>query len=130
MAAGKKDTMHREDKPMSVTRHESHGILSPVVEGGGLVFTAGITADDFSLGVTGQTEQVLKEIDRLLALAGSDKSKILSATIWVPDIRLRDDMNIAWNSWTGGENLPARACIEAKLANPAILVEIAVVAVK
>jgi enamine deaminase RidA (YjgF/YER057c/UK114 family) len=115
---------------MSVTRHEPRKILSSVVEGGGLVYTAGITADDFSLGVTEQTKQVLDEIDRLLAIAGSDKSKILSATIWVPDIRLRDGMNEAWNAWTGGENLPARACIEAKLARPDILVEIAVVALK
>lgn len=115
---------------MSVTRHESKKILSAVVEGGGLVYTAGITADDLSEDVQGQTRQVLDEIDRLLALAGTDKSKILSATIWVPDIRLRDDMNVAWNAWTGGENLPARACIEAKLAGANILVEIAVVAVK
>jgi enamine deaminase RidA (YjgF/YER057c/UK114 family) len=115
---------------MSVIRHEPKKILSSVVEGGGLVFTAGITADDFSLAVKGQTEQVLAEIDRLLAVAGTDKSKILSATIWVPDIRLRDEMNTAWNAWTGGENLPARACIEAKLAGPNILVEIAVVAAK
>jgi len=115
---------------MSVIRHEPKKILSSVVEGGGLVYTAGITADDFSLDVKGQTEQVLAEIDRLLGLAGTDKSKILYATIWVPDIRLRDDMNVAWNAWTGGENLPARACIEAKLAGPSILVEIAVVAVK
>lgn len=115
---------------MSVTRHEPHGILSAVVEGGGLVFTAGVTAKELNQDVKGQTEQVLAEIDRRLALAGTDKSKIMSATIWVSDIRLRDDMNVAWNAWTGGENLPARACIEARLANPAILVEIAVVAVK
>jgi len=115
---------------MSVTRHEPHGILSKAVEGGGLVFTAGITPDDYSKDVTGQTREVLAELDRVLGLAGTDKSKILSATIWVPDIRLRDGMNEAWNEWTGGENLPARACIEAKLASPVILVEIAVVAVK
>ena len=125
-----KNNFVREEKRMSVIRHESHGILSAVVESGGLVFTAGITAKDLDQNVTGQTEQVLAEIDRRLALAGTDKSKIMSATIWVSDIRLRDDMNVAWNAWTGGENLPARACIEAKLANPAIFVEIAVVAVK
>ena len=54
----------------------------------------------------------------------------MSATIWVPDIRLRDSMNEAWNAWTGGENLPGRACIEAKLADPRLLVEIAVIAAK
>lgn len=115
---------------MTVKRHEPKQILSRVVEGGGLVFTAGITADDTSQGVKGQTEQILAEIDRLLAVAGTDKSKVLSATIWVPDIRLRDDMNVAWNAWTGGQNLPARACIEARLARQEILVEIAMVAAK
>ena len=54
----------------------------------------------------------------------------MSATIWVADIRLRDPMNEAWNAWTGGQNLPGRACIEAKLADPRALVEIAVVAAK
>lgn len=115
---------------MSVTRHEPRKILSCVTEGADLVYTAGITADDTTQDVQGQTAQVLAEIDRLLELAGTDKSKILNATIWVPDIRLRDDMNVAWNAWTGGENLPARACIEAKLAGPDILVEIQVTAVK
>lgn len=115
---------------MSIVRHESHGILSKAVEGGGFVFTAGITPDDYTKDATGQTREVLAEIDRVLGLAGTDKSKIMSATIWVPDIRLRDGVNVAWNEWTGGENLPARACIEAKLASPEILVEIAVVALK
>jgi enamine deaminase RidA (YjgF/YER057c/UK114 family) len=115
---------------MAIIRHESKGILSKVVEANGFVFTAGITPDDTKQDVTGQTEQVLKEIDRLLKLAGTDKSKVISATIWVPDIRLREKMNVAWNAWTGGQNLPGRACVEAKLADPAILVEIAVVAAK
>jgi hypothetical protein len=78
----------------------------------------------------GQTEQILKEIDRLLKLCGTDKTKVVSSTIWVSDIRLRDPMNEAWNAWTKGENLPGRACIEAKLADPQVLVEIAVVAAK
>lgn len=115
---------------MAITRHESKGILSKVVEANGFVFTAGITPDNVNQDVTAQTRDVTKEIDRLLALCGTDKSKIVSATIWVPDIRLRDKMNIAWTEWTGGQNLPGRACIEAKLADPAILVEIAVIAAK
>lgn len=115
---------------MAITRHESKGILSKVVEANGFVFTAGITPDNVNQDVTGQARDVTKEIDRLLALAGTDKSKIVSATIWVPDIRLREKMNIAWNEWTGGQNLPGRACVEAKLADPAILVEIAVIAAK
>ena len=115
---------------MTVKRHEPSKIYSKVVEANGFVFTAGITPDNVNQDVTAQTREVTKTIDRLLALCGTDKSKIVSATIWVPDIRLRDKMNIAWNEWTGGENLPGRACIEAKLADPAILVEIAVVAAK
>lgn len=115
---------------MSIKRHEPKEILSRVVEGGGMVFTAGITADDTSQDVTGQTAQILKQLDHLLAVAGTDKSKVLSATIWVPDIRTRDDVNVAWNAWTEGENLPARACIEARLARKDILVEIAMVALK
>lgn len=115
---------------MSIKRHESKGILSRVVEANGFVYTAGVVADDISQDAKGQTAQILKELDRLLALAGTDKSKVISTTIWLTDIRLRDQMNEAWNAWTGGQNLPGRACIEAKLADPRMLVEIMMVAVK
>jgi enamine deaminase RidA (YjgF/YER057c/UK114 family) len=115
---------------MPITRHEPSKILSKVVEANGFVFTAGIVADDASQDAKGQTQQILVEIDRLLKLAGADKTKVVSATIWVSDIRHRDAMNEAWNAWTGGQNLPGRACIEAKLADARALVEIAVVAAK
>jgi enamine deaminase RidA (YjgF/YER057c/UK114 family) len=115
---------------MPITRHEPSKIYSKVVEANGFVFTAGIVADDPSQDVQGQTRQILAEIDRLLKLGGTDKTKVVSATIWVSDIRHRDAMNEAWNAWTGGQNLPGRACIEAKLADPRMLVEIAVVAAK
>ena len=115
---------------MTIKRHEPSNIYSKVVEANGFVFTAGVVADDVSKDVRGQTQQILGEIDRLLKLAGTDKAKVVSATIWVTDIRHRDAMNEAWNAWTGGENLPGRACIEAKLADPRMLVEIAVVAAK
>ena len=91
---------------------------------------AGITADTPSKDIKGQTKEILDTIDRLLKLCGSDKSKVVSATIWVTDIRNRDAMNEEWNAWTGGQNLPGRACIEARLADPRLLVEIGVVAVK
>ena len=73
---------------------------------------------------------MLAEIDRLLAKCGTNKSKLLQATIWVTDIRNRAPMNEVWTAWTDPKNLPVRACIEAKLADPACLVEIMVVAVK
>lgn len=115
---------------MPITRHEPSKIFSKVVEANGFVFTAGIVAENASLDVKGQTQQVLAEIDRLLKICGTDKSKAVSATIWLTDIRNRDAMNEAWNAWTGGQNLPGRACITASLADPRMLVEIAVVAAK
>ncbi|KAB2917096.1 MAG: RidA family protein [Hyphomicrobiaceae bacterium] len=115
---------------MTIKRHEPSKIYSKAVEANSFVFTAGIVADDTAQDVKGQTQQILKEIDRLLKLAGTDKSKVVSATIWLADIRTRDAMNEAWSAWTTGQNLPGRACIEAKLADPRMLVEIAVVAAK
>jgi enamine deaminase RidA (YjgF/YER057c/UK114 family) len=115
---------------MTIKRHEPSKIYSKVVEANGFVFTAGIVAEDVKQDAKGQTQQILREIDRLLKIGGSDRTKIVSATIWVTDIRLREAMNEAWIAWTGGENLPGRACIEAKLADPRVLVEIAVVAAK
>jgi enamine deaminase RidA (YjgF/YER057c/UK114 family) len=115
---------------MSIQRHEPSKILSKMVEANGFVFLAGLTADDASQDAKGQTRQIVNEIDRLLAKAGTDKSKIVSATIWVSDIRWRDPMNEIWIEWTGGKNLPVRACIEARLADPRLLVEIQVTAVK
>ena len=122
---------------MTIKRHEhsathSSGVAyySKAVEANGFAFTAGIVAADLSQDATGQTRQILGEIDRLLALCGTDKSKLVSATIWVSDIRFREPMNDAWVAWTGGRDLPGRACVEAKLADPRILVEIAVVAAK
>ncbi|MCW5696115.1 MAG: RidA family protein [Bauldia sp.] len=114
----------------TITRHESSAVYSKVVEANGFVFTAGIVAARLDAGVAGQTEEILAEIDRLLALCGTDRSRIVSATIWLSDIRHRDAMNEAWQTWTGGRDMPTRACIEAKLAHPDMLVEIGVVAAK
>ena len=115
---------------MAITRHEPGPLLSLAVEHGDTVYLAGIVAKNLQQDVKGQTEEVLAEIDRLLAKAGSHKSKILQATIWVPDIRLRAAMNEVWTRWVDPKNLPGRACIEAKLADPAALVEIMVTASK
>ena len=120
---------------MTIKRHGSsaihssgHAYYSKVVEANGFAFTAGIVAEDLTQDIKGQTRQILEEIDRLLGLCGTDKSRLVSATIWVSDIRLREPMNEPWIAWTGGRDLPGRACVEAKLADPRILVEIAVIA--
>ena len=115
---------------MSIARHDPSSILSQAVEHGNTVYLAGIVAKDLGQDVKGQTREVLAEIDRLLAKCGSHKSKVLQALIWVTDIRNRAAMNEAWSAWTDAKNLPARACIEAKLADPRALVEIMVTAAK
>ena len=115
---------------MSIVRHKPSKILSAAVEANGMVYVAGTTANTVPASVKAQTVEILGKIDALLAAAGSNKSKIVSATIWVSDIRFRDEMNEAWLAWVDPANLPARACVEAKLANPQMFVEIAVIAVK
>ena len=115
---------------MSVTRYELTAVYSKATEANGFVFTAGVIPTDLSRDVEGQTAEVLSEIDRLLALAGTDKSKVVQATVWLSDIRNREGMNKAWSAWLGGKNAPARACVEAKVIDPRMLVEISVVAAK
>ena len=115
---------------MTITRHDSTAILSQAVEHGDTVYLAGVVAKNLKNDVKGQTKEVLDEIDRLLAKCGSNKSKVLAATIWVTDIRNRAPMNEVWTAWVDPKNMPARACVEAKLADPAALVEIMVVAAK
>ena len=115
---------------MEIKRHEPSQILSHAVEYGNTVYLAGIVADDPSQDIKGQTKQILDKIDRLLAKCGSNKSKVLSANIWVTEMKNRAAMNEIWTAWTDPKNLPARACVEAKLADPRMLVEIMVIAAK
>ena len=115
---------------MTIKRHNPQKILCDATEHGGLVFTAGQVAEDLGQDVRGQTDQVLKTIDAVLAQAGTDKSKILSANIWLSDIRNREQMNKIWLAWIDPDNLPARATVEAKLADPRMLVEISVICAK
>ena len=115
---------------MSIVRHDSGPLLSLAVEHGDTVYLAGIVAKNLKNDIKGQTEEVLAEIDRLLAKAGSGKSKLLQVTIWVNDIRHRAAMNEVYTRWVDPKNLPGRACIEAKLADPNALVEIMVTAAK
>ncbi len=115
---------------MSITRHDSSGILSQAVEHGDTVYLAGVVAKGLDKDIKEQTKEVLGEIDRLLGKCGSHKSKVLQAHIWVTDIRNRAPMNEVWTAWVDAKNLPARACVEAKLADPRALVEIMVIAAK
>ena len=93
----------------------------------GMVFLSGTVADDKTQPMKGQTEQVLRKIDALLAQAGTDKSRILSATVYLADIALKDDINEAWIAWMDKSNPPARAAVGVALT-PGTLVEIMVCA--
>ena len=104
-------------------------IISGVVAAGNFVFLKGVTADPVG-DVTEQTRQVLRRIDGLLALAGTDKSKLLSAQVWLSDMSVFRQHNLAWNEWVDPANPPVRACVEARLFAPGLLVEIMVVATR
>jgi enamine deaminase RidA (YjgF/YER057c/UK114 family) len=113
---------------MSITRHHGNQRMSQIVIHGDTIYLAGQVAADASANITVQTEQVLAKIDKLLAEAGSDKSRILSAQIWVSNIGHFSQMNEVWDAWIPEGNAPARACIEARLASPDLLVEVGIVA--
>lgn len=103
--------------------------LSAATVHNGIAYLAGQVPDDRAADIKGQAAQVLAKIDAILAEAGSDKSKILSATVWLPDIGDFAAFNTVWDAWVPKGEAPARACIESRLANPAIKVEVAVIAV-
>ena len=97
-----------------------------------IVYLCGVTADPAHLGdIKDQTKQVLERIDRLLSRVGTDKSKLLSAQIWLTDMANFADHNAAWNEWVDPKNPPVRACLHSpQLWHPGLLVEIMVVAAK
>ena len=113
-----------------INRTGSNQILSSAVEYHNFVYLAGITADDLSQDITGQTRQVAAKIDALLEANGTDTTRLLQAQIWVKDIRDRDAMNKIWVEWLGDAGRPARACVQANMADPRHLVEIMITACK
>jgi enamine deaminase RidA (YjgF/YER057c/UK114 family) len=92
----------------------------------GIVTTAGITARDPSVGTAAQAADILAQIDALLAEAGTSKSNLLTASIWLRDISHFGQLNEVWDKWVDMNNLPVRATVEARLALPELLVEIQV----
>ena len=104
--------------------------MSRGVVHGDRVFLAGLTAADTSQDVQGQTRQILERIDHYLREAGTSKSNLLTANLWIKDMALFRDMNAVWNEWVDPQNPPARACVRADLARPEVLVEIMVTAAK
>jgi enamine deaminase RidA (YjgF/YER057c/UK114 family) len=99
--------------------------MSEAVIYDGKIYTAGIVADKAEgKGIFEQTQDVLSQIDAILAEAGSDKTRIIKANIWLSDISTFADMNKAWDAWAVEGETPARATVEAKLAAPGYGVEI------
>lgn len=108
-----------------IRRIESGPRMSEMVIHGGKVYTAGVVADSAAgASIFEQTKDILQQIDAMLAKAGSDKTRILKANIWLADIATFDQMNKAWDAWAVAGKTPARATVEAKLAAPEYGVEI------
>ena len=116
---------------MEIQRIDCGARMSRAVVHGNTVYLAGIIADKaLTQGVAEQTREILSMIDGFLAKAGTDKSKLLTATIWLSDIGTVDEMNKVWDAWVVPRATPVRACIEALLQGPEKKVEIQVTAAK
>jgi len=102
--------------------------MSEAVIHNGVVYLSGQVPDDVSADIEGQTRQVLASIERALVEAGSDKSHLLTAQVFLANIAEFDGMNRAWDAWVANVQPPTRATIEARLAHPDIKVEIVVTA--
>lgn len=102
--------------------------LSEIAIHNGTIYLAGQIAEDTTQGIEGQMREVLAHVDRLLNEAGSDKSCVLMCQIFIADMALFAGMNSVWDEWVPQGHTPPRATVEAKLANPACLVEVCVTA--
>lgn len=113
---------------MEIKRLHVGKTLSEVAIHNGTVYLAGQVAEDLAQNIEGQTREVLGHIDRLLAEAGSDKSRILMCQIYIADMKDFNGMNAVWNEWVAEGNSPPRATVEARLAKPEWRVEMIVTA--
>jgi len=112
-----------------IVRIDTNQRMSRVVKAAGLVFIGGQTSADQTPDIKLQTAKVLEKIDGFLDKAGIDKTRLVSAQVWLSDIaRYFAGMNEVWDAWVPEGCAPTRATVEAKLASPALLVEIAVIA--
>ena len=116
---------------MSIQRMHIGDRMSQVVVHGNTVYVAGQVASGAPGGsVAEQTQDILDRIDGYLAEAGTDKSKLLSATLWITDMKKFAEMNAVWDSWVSPGQTPCRACVEAQLASDKYDVEIMLIAAK
>ncbi|AYD03735.1 RidA family protein [Neorhizobium sp. NCHU2750] len=113
---------------MAINRIENGSRFCRVLTHNGTVYLAGMTADDTTGDVVAQTKGTIAKIEHYLALAGSDKTKMLSAVIWLRDIADFELMNAVWDEWMDPDAMPVRATVEARMAGDAYRVEIMVTA--
>jgi enamine deaminase RidA (YjgF/YER057c/UK114 family) len=114
---------------LDIKRFETNQRMSRVVQCNGFTFVGGTTAGDRSQDIKGQTAQVLEKIDNYLASVGLDKTRILTAQVWLADIQADfAGMNEVWDAWAPEGQAPTRATVESRLAAPDLLVEITVTA--
>jgi enamine deaminase RidA (YjgF/YER057c/UK114 family) len=113
---------------MSITRTHPSERASKIVIHNGTIYLSGQVANDVTVGIQEQTQDCIAKINALLAEAGSDKDHILSATVFLRDMKDFAMMNDIWNAWLADCGKPARACVAAEMARREILVEICIVA--
>ena len=111
-----------------IQRGERLDIMHRFVKHNGVIYFAGLVSLDATLSMRGQTEQITQRLDNYLALAGTSKERLLTATIYVTDLGLRPEMNEAWKAWISDEDLPARATIGVADLGPGTLIEVVVTA--
>ena len=115
---------------MEIKRHNQTERMSRIVEHGDTIYLCGQTCKDDSQDIQGQTRTTLEKVEELLESVGSDKTKILSVTIYLSSIGHFAKMNEVWDAWVVQGHQPARACVEARLARPELLVELSVICAK
>ncbi len=111
-----------------IERQEVKQRMSRVVIHNGTVYLCGQVCKDASKGIEEQTQTMLDKVDELLERAGSDREHMLSATVYVRDMKDFAAMNEVWDAWVPEGHAPARACVEARMARPELLVEVSVIA--
>ena len=114
----------------TIDRQETSARMSRIVTHGDVIYLCGQVADNSEEPIGPQTENMLAKVDTLLQQAGSDREHMLSATLYIRDMKDFAGMNEVWDSWVPEGCAPARACVEARMARPDLLVEISVIAAK
>ena len=113
---------------MTITSQETKTTMRRIVKHNGVIYFCGQVCKDASQGIAEQTSSMLDKVDDLLEQAGSDKEHILSATIYIKDMTMFQDMNLIWDNWVDENFAPARACVQAKMAREEILIEVSIIA--